>query len=165
MNTLPAASDPSSRPDTHVLNEEDRLIDLAIRILNERLFERGPLLANPTDVQRFLQLRLMPENRELFAVLLLDAGHRVLAFEVLSHGSLTRATVYPREIIQRAFAYNAAALIIAHNNPSGRTEPSPADRALTRSLSDLLGQLDLRLLDHFVIGQGEAFSFAEAGLI
>jgi DNA repair protein RadC len=165
MTTLPKATEDSSEDLATGREAQDRIIATAIQILNTRLFQRGPLLGSPTDVQRYLQLQLMPADRELFAVVFLDAGHRVLAYEVLSHGSLTRATVYPREVLQRALAHNAAALILAHNNPSGRAEPSTEDITLTCSLKDLLPQLDVEVLDHFVIGQGEPFSFAEHGMM
>jgi DNA repair protein RadC len=165
MSTFPMnPADPSTTL-SNLREQEDLIIERALAILNARLFSRGPAINNSSDVRNFLQTKLMPEDREIFAVLFLDSGFRVLAYEVLSRGSLTRASVYPREVIQRSLTHNAAALVIAHNNPSGRAEPSAADRDLTRSLKELLSQLDIQLLDHLVIGEGKPFSFAAHGLI
>ncbi|MCY1425563.1 hypothetical protein D9M71_413530 [compost metagenome] len=99
----------------------------------------------------------------MFACLFLDTRHRVLAFEVLFHGSIDGASVYPRQVVKRALAHNAAALILTHNHPSGVAEPSQADRLLTQRLKDALALVDVRVLDHFIVGDGEPLSMAERG--
>ncbi|MCY1404001.1 hypothetical protein D9M71_191980 [compost metagenome] len=99
----------------------------------------------------------------MFACLFLDSRHRVLAFEVLFHGSIDGASVYPRQVVKRALAHNAAALILTHNHPSGVAEPSQADRALTQRMKDALALVDVRVLDHFIVGDGEPLSMAEHG--
>ncbi|KGX74375.1 radC-like JAB domain protein [Burkholderia pseudomallei MSHR435] len=101
----------------------------------------------------------------MFVCLFLDARHRLVQTEETAHGSLTRMAVYPREIVRRALALNAAALIVAHNHPSGAVRPSAADRRLTRVLRDALALVDIKLIDHFVVGASDTFSFAQAGWI
>lgn len=113
----------------------------------------------------YLKARLRHEPHELFACLFLDTRHRVLAFEVLFHGSIDGASVYPRQVVKRALAHNAAALILTHNHPSGVAEPSQADRQLTARLKEALALVEVRVLDHFVIGDGEPVSLAEYGWI
>ncbi len=98
-------------------------------------------------------------------VLFLDAQHRLIASEELFHGTLTQTSVYPREVVKRALIHNAAAVMLSHNHPSGLAEPSSADRMLTDALKQALGLVDVRVLDHIVIGEQEALSFAERGLI
>ena len=109
--------------------------------------------------------RQRQEPHELFACLFLDAKHRALAFEVLFHGTIDGASVYPRQVVKRALAQNAAAVILTHNHPSGVAEPSQADRQLTRRLTDALALIDVRVLDHFIVGDGEPLSMAEHGWI
>lgn len=144
---------------------EDRLVRRAIAVLEQRLFQRGPELTQPATVKKYLQLQLASYKHEVFAVLFLDTKHRVLAFEVLVHGTINGATVPPRRVIQRTLEHNSAAIILAHNHPSGVVDPSSADRYLTQKLKELLSELDVRVLDHFIVGSGESYSFAEAGLI
>jgi DNA repair protein RadC len=139
-------------------------LEMARRHLWERL-QRGAGLGSPEDTRHYLMARLRDQPRELFAALFLDNRHRVMAFEVLFQGTLDAASVHPREVARRALTLNAAALIVAHNHPSGVAEPSRADEQLTRRLRDALALLDIRLLDHFVVGDGEAVSFAERGLL
>jgi DNA repair protein RadC len=127
------------------------------------LLERGAALTSPTLVRRFLTSQLRHLPHEAFAALFLDTQHRVIRFETLSKGTLDSASVYPREVSRRALALNAGALIFAHNHPSGVAEPSDADRRITQRLSDALGLFDIRVLDHFVVGDGEVVSFAERG--
>ncbi|KXU34470.1 hypothetical protein AXE65_07315 [Ventosimonas gracilis] len=140
------------------------VLEMAKRYLAQQL-ARDDVLANPKCVRDYLTARLRHEPNEVFACLFLDSKHRVLAFERLFVGTVNAASVHPRQVIRRALAHNAAALILAHNHPSGSTEPSEADRSLTRRLKELLGWLDIRLLDHFIVGEGEPLSMAERGSV
>jgi DNA repair protein RadC len=126
---------------------------------------RGDALANPQDTRNFLVARLRGYPHEVFACLFLDNRHRVLKFEELFRGTIDGASVHPREVVKRALAHNAAAVILAHNHPSGVAEPSRADELLTRRLRDALALVEVRVLDHFVIGEAQAVSFAERGLL
>lgn len=127
--------------------------------------QRGDALANPTDTRAYLSARLRGYGHEVFACLFLDTRHRVIQYEELFHGTLDGTSVHPREVLKRALAHNAAALILAHNHPSGVAEPSRADEQLTHRLRDALGLIDIRVLDHVVIGDGTCVSFAERGLL
>jgi DNA repair protein RadC len=140
------------------------VLEMARRYLAERL-ERGDPLCSPTDTRRYLQARLGGHPHEVFGVLFLDNRHRVLAFEELFRGTIDGAQVHPREIVRRALHHNAAALILAHNHPSGVSEPSQADRRITQRLRDALSLVEIRILDHIVVGHGETTSFAELGLL
>ena len=147
---------------------EDALIAKAIRILEARLMSRieSPTeLKRPKDVADYLKLKLAEREREVFACIFLDAKQRVLAFEELFSGTIDQATVYPREVVRRALAHNAARVICAHNHVSGVPEPSVADKVLTRSIGEALDLMGIKLLDHFIIGCGEPYSFAANGLI
>jgi len=137
---------------------------LVERFHRQRL-ANGPLLSSSLAVRGFLRAQLAPRKRELFACLFLDSRHHLIEFEVLFQGTVDRASVHPREVLRRCLELNAAAVIIAHNHPSGVAEPSPADIALTSSLGGLLSQLDVRLLDHLVVGSGREVSLAERGLM
>ena len=139
-------------------------LELGRRHLESRL-ERGVSLATPDDTRRYLSCRLRGYPHEVFACLFLDNRNRVLGFEEMFRGTIDGATVHPREVVKRALEHNAAALIVAHNHPSGVAEPSHADRALTRRLVDAVALVDIRLLDHLVIGDGEVVSFAERGFL
>jgi DNA repair protein RadC len=138
------------------------VLEIARRHLGEALAEPQGL-KDPGQAKAFLRARLRDLDHEAFAALFLDSQHRVLAFEVLARGSLNSASVYPREVVKSALRHNAGALIFAHNHPSGVAEPSQADRSLTTRLKDALGLVDIRVLDHFVVGEGEPVSFAERG--
>jgi len=131
----------------------------------EARIQRDSALESPQAVRDYLKSRLRHEPHEVFACLFLDTRHRVLAFEVLFHGSIDGASVYPRQVVKRALAHNAAALILTHNHPSGVAEPSQADRQLTARLKEALALVEVRVLDHFVIGDGEPVSLAEYGWI
>lgn len=137
-------------------------LELGRRWLAEEL-EREAALTRPEDAGRFLMARLRAYPHEVFACLFLDNKHRVLIFEELFHGTIDGAAVYPREVVRRCLHHNAAAVILAHNHPSGVAEPSESDRAITRRLSDALALVDVRVLDHLVIGDGGWTSLAERG--
>lgn len=137
-------------------------LEMTHRHMAERL-QRHDVLTDPTATRRYLQLRLRDLPHEVFACIYLDSQHRVLHFEELFRGTLDGASVYPREVLKAALRHNAAALIFAHNHPSGIAEPSAADRSLTRRLREALSLVDIRVLDHLVIGDGEATSLAERG--
>ncbi len=138
-------------------------LELARRHLAEALAGREAL-KDPAAVRRLLQARLRDREHETFAALFLDNQHRVIAFDELSHGTIDGASVYPREVIKAALKHGAAAVIFAHNHPSGVAEPSSADRTLTERLKAALAQVDIRVLDHFVVGE-QVVSFAERGWI
>ena len=125
----------------------------------------GPLLSCTSSVRRFLRIKLARMRREVFACLFLDNRHRLIRYEVMFLGTVDRASVHPREILRRALELNAAALILAHNHPSGVAEPSSSDVTLTREVSELLHQIEVRVLDHLVVGRGAEVSFAERGLL
>lgn len=142
---------------------EDRMIAEALNLLDRRYFSRGECLFSPTAVADYLKLQLAGHHQEVFAMVCLDARHRTLSFEKLFFGSIDSASVYPREIVIRALACNAAAVIFAHNHPSGCAEPSQADRNLTAQLKNALALVEVRVLDHFVVGEGKPVSLAEMG--
>jgi len=139
-------------------------LELARRHALETL-TAGDVLTSPQQTRQFLQYHLAPRNREVFSCLFLDSQHRVLACEDLFLGTLDGAAVYPREVATRALQHRAGAVILAHNHPSGVAEPSSADRRITQRLQSALGLLDIRVLDHIIIGRGQHDSFAEAGLL
>ncbi len=140
------------------------VLELVRRGLAEQLVEQ-PTLDAPDKVKEYLRIELGGLGHEVFAVMFLDAQTRLLALEPMFRGTLTQASVYPREIVKRALALNAASVILAHNHPSGAAEPSHADVALTRSLGDALRLVDVRVLDHIVVGADRAVSFSERGLL
>jgi DNA repair protein RadC len=137
-------------------------LELGQRYLAAEL-NRGNGLSKPEDAGRYLLARLRGYRHEVFGCLFLDNKHRVLAFEEMFRGTIDGAAVYPREVVRRALEHNAAALILAHNHPSGVAEPSEADRAITRRLVEALGLVDLRVLDHLVIGDADWVSLAQRG--
>ncbi|MGE0082611.1 MAG: DNA repair protein RadC [Thiohalomonadaceae bacterium] len=138
-------------------------LELARRHLASTL-ARGDVLTSPDATRRYLSARLRDRPQEVFAVLFLDNRHRVLAFEELFFGTVDGASVHPREVVRRVLVHNAAAVILAHNHPSGVAEPSRADEAITRRLKDALALVDVRVLDHIIVGE-EMVSFAERGLL
>ncbi|RYZ70186.1 MAG: JAB domain-containing protein [Lysobacteraceae bacterium] len=127
--------------------------------------ERGQVLSDPASAGRYFTQRLRTRPHEVFAALFLDTRHRALAFEEMFQGTVDGAEVHPREIVRRALAHNAAAVIIGHNHPSGDAEPSAADRAVTARLKQALSLVEIRLLDHFVVGDGPAVSLAARGWV
>jgi len=140
------------------------VLELARRHLGETLV-RGEALSDPATTRRYLAAHLRDYPHEVFGCLFLDNRHRVIEFEELFRGTINGASVHPREVVRRALAHNAAAVILAHNHPSGVAEPSEADRQLTQRLSEALALVDVRVLDHIVIGDGETVAFAERGWI
>lgn len=140
------------------------VLELSRRALREEMEQRDAL-TSPAAVRNYLRLALQGKEREVFVAVFLDAQHRAMHVEELFAGTLTQTSVYPREVVRRALAANAAAVIFAHNHPSGVAEPSHADQALTRALSQALALVDVRVLDHFVVARGGCVSFAERGLL
>lgn len=140
------------------------VLEMSRRALKEEM-RRGDALNSPRAVRDYLQLLLGGRQQEVFLVLFLDTQHRVIAAEELFQGTLSQTSVYPREVVKRVLAHNAAAVILAHNHPSGVAEPSQSDRLLTDALKQALGLVDVQVLDHFVVGSGQTLSFAEKGLM
>lgn len=140
------------------------VLELARRALAQQL-QQGEVFDSPEAVKHYLQLHLAYKGHEVFAVLFLDTQHRLLALEEMFRGTLTQTSVYPREVLLRALHHRAAAVVLAHNHPSGHVQPSPADSALTQTLKTALGMVDVRVLDHVIVAPGAALSMAEKGLI
>jgi len=140
------------------------VLEMSHRYLEAEI-KRGEGLTSPESAGRYLKLHLRDLPHEVFALLLLDNQHRVLHFEVLFRGTLDSASVYPREVVKLVLAHNAAAVIMAHNHPSGIAEPSNADELITKRLKEALACIDVRVLDHLIIGDGEPVSFAARGLL
>lgn len=140
------------------------VFEIARRALGEQMTQT-PVFDNPTAVKQFAALAIGALGFEVFAVLFLDNQHRLLKHEEMFRGTLTHTSVYPREVVRRALELNSAAVIFAHNHPSGTAEPSRADEFLTQSLKAALQLVDVRVLDHLVVGRGEVVSFAERGLL
>ena len=139
-------------------------LELARRHYAE-LMQAGPALANPRATREFLRARLRDRDHEVFCCLFLDNRHRVICFDEVFRGTLDGASVHPRDVVKLALARNAAAVILAHNHPSGVAEPSQADELITARLRDALGLVDIRVLDHIVVGDAACVSFAERGLL
>ena len=140
------------------------VFELARRALSQRLKEREAF-HTPGAVKQYLQLQLAHKNHEVFAVLFLDSQNRLLALEELFRGTLSQTSVYPREVVLRALHHQAAAVVLSHNHPSGSVQPSRADEHLTQTLKAALALVDVRVLDHIIVGQGQALSMAEQGLM
>ncbi len=138
------------------------VLELARRAMHQQLRER-PAFESPQAVKEYLQLQLAHHPHEVFAVMFLDNRHRLQALEELFRGTLTQTSVYPREVVLRALHHQAAAVVLAHNHPSGHVLPSPADEALTQMLRAALGLVDVRVIDHVIVGPGQALSMAERG--
>ena len=141
------------------------VLEVHARWMEARLRRDSDPLTSPAHTRRYIEARLRGYRNEVFAVLFLDSRHRVLAFEELFMGTLDGASVHPRVVVRRALGHNASALVCAHNHPSGEALPSPSDRAITKRLAEALALVDVRLIDHFVVGDGECASFAELGLL
>ena len=139
-------------------------LELARRHFHE-LMLAGPLLSNPASTREYLRIQLRDRRHEVFCCVYLDNRHRVIGFEELFQGTIDGATVHPREVVKRALARNAAAVILAHNHPSGVAEPSQADELITRRLKDALALVEIRVLDHLIVGDGHCESMAERGMV
>ena len=145
--------------------DQKALIQQAVACLEHQYLVQKVALDSPQASRDYLKLRLDGLPQEVFACLFLDNRHRVLAYEELFRGTIDGASVHPREVVRRTLEVNAAAVIFAHNHPSGLTEPSQADIRITQRLKDALALIEVRVLDHLVIGEGEGVSFAERGLL
>lgn len=143
---------------------DDAIIEDALRILSERIKRPVTYISNPNDVKTFLRLKLSEVEHEVFAVIFLDTRHGIIKYEEMFRGTVDGASVYPREVVKAALACNAAAAIFAHNHPSGVSEPSNADEAITRKLKDALVLVDVRVLDHMIVGENIT-SMAERGML
>lgn len=140
------------------------VLELARRAMAERLKERT-VFDSPGAVKEYLQMHIGSRPYEVFAVLFLDAQHRLIVLEELFRGTLTQTSVYPREVVTRALHHHAAAVVLSHNHPSGSIEPSRADESLTQTLRAALALVDVRVLDHVIVSTGQALSMAEKGLL
>jgi DNA repair protein RadC len=146
------------------LAQVSAVLELARRSLGQQMAER-PVLDNVILVKDYLRLQLGGRGHEVFSVLFLDAQHRLIQMDEMFRGSLTQASVYPREVLKRALQLHAAAVILAHNHPSGSAQPSRSDEVLTQTLKSALAMIDVRVLDHLVVGDTEVVSFVERGLL
>ncbi|MFT5691075.1 MAG: DNA repair protein RadC [Oceanicoccus sp.] len=140
------------------------VLEIGRRHLQEGM-ERGDSLTSADMTRQYLTAKLRDQQQEQFACLFLDSQHRVINFEILFYGTIDSASVYPREVVKRCLQLNAAAVILAHNHPSGVAEPSQADERITARLIAALALVDIRVLDHFIVGDGQLVSFAERGLL
>ncbi|MEY4749850.1 MAG: hypothetical protein RIQ60_2064 [Pseudomonadota bacterium] len=142
----------------------EEVLSQARRVLSQRV-RRGATMSSPQAVKDHLRLEIGALEHEVFCVLFLDAQHRIIVLKQMFRGTVTQTSVYPREVVKEALAQNAAAVILAHNHPSGAPEPSRADEYLTQTLKSALALVDVRVLDHLVVGGGDVVSFAERGLL
>jgi len=163
MNTIPFQTYP-----THAIQplgvSEAQVLGWANAILNAR-FDRSNYLVSPNHTRDYLQVMLAPYPREVFGIIALDSQHAVLSLEILFQGTIDAAAVYPRDIVKAALAHNAAAVILTHNHPSGCPEPSEADCRVTQRIVSALATVDIRVLDHLIVGGTQTISFAERGLL
>lgn len=140
------------------------VLEMAKRYFAETI-SKGEAMTAPSDTRMYLSSRLKNRDREAFLILYLDSQHHVIMDEILFEGTINSASVYPREVVKRALYHNSTAIIIAHNHPSGIAEPSSSDRSITNRIANALDLVDIRLLDHFIVGDNQVMSFAERGLI
>jgi DNA repair protein RadC len=147
------------------VDKNQQVIDEALNILENRLRKPGRGFKSADDTKAYLMLKLAELEHEVFTILYLDTRHRLIEYVELFRGTVDSASVHPREVVKEALKRNAAAVIFAHNHPSGVPEPSEADKQLTNRLSDALRVLDIRVLDHIIVGGMETISFAERGLV
>ena len=161
MSTPPSYSMYSLSP------SETKLVDRALRCLETHLryHSDSEILNNSQYVRSYLRLHLADERNEVFAVLFLDAHHRLLAFEKLFFGSINESAIYPRVVVQKALEHNAAKVIFAHTYPSGNCDPSDADKEITRELQRILSVVSVTAIDHIIVGRENSYSFAEHGLM
>lgn len=145
------------------LSKQQRVIHLALRILKKKLKAKPFTFQSVSDTKNYLRLKLEPQEREVIYILYLDNQNRLINDEALFLGTINESPIYPRKLVKNVLKYNAAAIIMAHNHPSGVAEPSIADRMITNKITDALKLVDARILDHIVLGQNESVSFAERG--
>lgn len=157
-----ATSVQSVQPPVYHSSADDRIIEQAKQILENRL-AKGPIMSDPRTVKDYLTVTAPGQARELFRVLWLDNQHRLIKVETLAEGTINGASVYPREVVKAALAADAAACIVTHNHPSGALEASTNDKRLTDALTQALGTVDIRVLDHIITAGGKAASMAERG--
>ena len=157
----------SERPGEYQINQSVTLDELFVFVhhLLQQQFMRVDVVQKSEDMKRFLMVHLATRAHEVFACVFLDNQHRVIAFEELFRGTIASCTVYPREVLKQALEHNAAAVVFAHNHPSGLPSPSEGDKEITQKLKEVLALVDIRVLDHIVIGGSETTSFAEQGLL
>ncbi|ODS22477.1 hypothetical protein AB835_13915 [Candidatus Endobugula sertula] len=144
---------------------DDEIIHHALCILEERLNKPDYVVNSPTDVARYLKLHYEGLEYESFRVMFLNSQHGLIRLKELFRGTINSAAIYPREVVKAALAFNAAAVVLSHNHPSGDPKPSQADRHITRHLVDALKLIDVKVLDHIVVGGNDSYSFAEHGLM
>ena len=144
---------------------DDQVIHMALTVLEHRFSLKRASLNSPQAVKDYLRISLPAQEREVFCCAFLDAQNRVIALETMFQGTLTQASIYPREVVKAALRHNCAGVIFAHNHPSGVCEPSHADQLLTQSLKQALAMVDIKVLDHFIVAGASVLSFAERGLI
>lgn len=156
----PPAYGPAELPES-----DNEVIVRALEILERHVGRGRPVMDAPQKVREYLCLQYAREEREIFGILFVDGQHHVIGFEPMFYGTLTQTSVYPREVAKRALQLNAGAVILSHNHPSGTPEPSRADEYLTQALKAALALVDVRVLDHIVVGGGQSVSFAERGLL
>lgn len=148
------------------MNEAEKaIVSEALAILDRHMKDKSIPLESPEAVRQFLRLKLERRESEMFAVMLLDSKHRLIEYRELFLGTIDGASVYPREVVKVALAANAGACFLVHNHPSGVSYPSQADRTLTQRLKEVLAVIDVRVLDHFIVGQDEITSMAEMGFV
>jgi len=151
--------------DTGAYLSDDDVIRMAVAIINHRFGLKRASLNSPAMVRDYLKLTLTGKEHEVFVCVFLDAQNRVIAVDELFRGTLTQTSVYPREVVKAALQHNCAAVMLAHNHPSGVAEPSHADQVLTQSLKQALAMVDVKVLDHFIIAGDQSLSFAERALL
>ena len=147
------------------VDKNQQTIDKALEILEDRLRKPGRGFTSPEDTKNYLMLKLATLEHEIFSIMYLDNKHRLIQYADLFRGTINQASVYPREVVKEALKHNAAAVILTHNHPSGIPEPSEDDKRLTARLADALAVLDIRVIDHIIVGGLNTVSFAERGLI
>ncbi|MEM6819887.1 MAG: DNA repair protein RadC [Pseudomonadota bacterium] len=167
MTELDEAFAPTDDPDRYSVTRDvssREILDKARAIIGER-FSRGEQLRSAIEVRQYLQVALAALEQEVFACIFLDNRHRVIQFEKLFFGTIDGTSVYPREIVRRCLDHNAAAVILTHNHPSGVPEPSTADKHITKRITRALNLIDVRVLDHIVVGAEASVSFSERGML
>ena len=145
--------------------QENQIIEQALSILEARTLKTSDALTSADDVRSYLALQLTEVEHEVFVVIFMNNRNQVIEFNQMFRGTINGASVYPREVVKQALKVNAAAVIFAHNHPSGIAEPSQADRSITNQLATILDIIDVRVLDHFIVGGANTYSFTENGLL